>query len=310
MELSQKHACPSCGGAEASIFLDRCIDRVHDFPGEWSLVECRECRLVYRIPLIPSDDLVRFYPDNYASYQCVRPLRENGLLGPLRKILILPYTLRFGSTDWESVPFGEGRLLDIGCGSGALLKRMANLGWQCFGIDFSEHAVGEARRNVPGAVIAHQSIEQFTLPFQFDVITAFHVIEHINDPRRTLLRIHELLAPGGLLVLGLPNRDSWEAKLFGRCWRGLDVPRHVVHFTESDIQSFLTSCGFKIVSVRPAMFASSISESVIMMLPPAMRRRVTGSTLARLLYLSTVFLAAVSYAVGNRGNLEIVAAKT
>jgi SAM-dependent methyltransferase len=141
----------------------------------------------------------------------------------------------------------------------------------------------------------------------FDLITAVHVVEHLPAPVSALRKINALLAPGGKLFVSLPNLDSAEARLFGRSWVGLDIPRHCVHVRESVFRSLLERTGFSVLSARPALFSSSVSESIVLMLPRAMRRRVVGSRAARYLYLLAAPFAVLSYVLGNRGVIEIVA---
>ena len=111
------------------------------------------------------------------------------------------------------------------------------------------------------------------------------------------------------MVVNVPNIASWEAKWFGRNWKGLDMPRHIFHFQESVLDRLLVDSGFAIEKKRPGMFASSISESVIMCLPDELRRRIIHTKLERILYLMLVPVAAISYFFGNRGTVEIVAVK-
>jgi SAM-dependent methyltransferase len=201
-------------------------------------------------------------------------------------------------------------MLDVGCGRGALLSRMAAAGWRCWGIDASPFAVDKARIHVPAARVVHARIEDIPRGASFDLITAAHLIEHLPDPVSALRRMHALLAPGGKLFVSLPNLDSAEARLFGRSWVGLDIPRHCVNFRESVFRSLLARTGFSVLSMRPALFPSSVSESLILMLPSAMRRRVVGSRTARYLYLLVAPFAVLSYVFGNRGVIEIVAEKS
>jgi len=79
----------------------------------------------------------------------------------------------------------------------------------------------------------------------FDVVTLFHVLEHLPDPGTALLVVRSLLRAEGVLVAQVPNVDSYQARLFGRRWYGLDVPRHVVNFTAQSLARLLARCGFE-----------------------------------------------------------------
>lgn len=272
-------------------------------------MECCTCGLVYTFPLSAAHDLLGYYPEEYSPYASVKELRATARGRLLRALLTFPYRLRFGPPDWALLPFGSGRMLDVGCGRGALLSRMAALGWKCWAIDVSQVAVAKTRVLVPGAEVAQASLEDIPWDTPFDLITALHVIEHLPDPTRALWKIWSLLAPGGRLFISLPNLDSLEARLFGRYWRGLEIPRHCVHFREGVIRSLLEQNGFLVLSVRPALFASSVSESLITLLPEAVRLQVLRSRAARYIYFLIAPFAILSYALGNRGILEILAEK-
>ncbi len=302
--------CPICQSPESRLYLERCSDFLYGCPGTWSLIECCTCGLVYTFPLPTAEALLGLYPEDYSPHVSVKELKATvygRLLGAFRA---MPYLLRFGSPDWAFRPFGSGRVLDVGCGRGELLRQLAALGWKCWGIDISPLAVAKARVLVPGAEVVQATLEDIHWDISFDLITAVHVIEHMPDPRGALSKIASLLAPGGRLFMSIPNIGSFEAKLFGRYWSGLDIPRHCVHFREGVTRFLLEGMGLSIVGVRPALFASSLSESLISMLPETVRRQVLHSRIARYIYFLAFPFATLSYALGNRGVLEIVAEKT
>jgi hypothetical protein len=132
----------------------------------------------------------------------------------------------------------------------------------------------------------------------------FHVMEHLYDPRAYLAAARELLAPEGRLILQVPNAASWQCKLLGSAWNGMDVPRHLFDFRDSDLEKLLAGSGFEIVrrkyfSLRdnPAGLASSLAPSL-----DPMARRVRGEAesggarlIKDLVYLALT-LAAVPFA--------------
>jgi SAM-dependent methyltransferase len=80
----------------------------------------------------------------------------------------------------------------------------------------------------------------------FDVITMWHVLEHLPDPMAALERSHELLAPGGRLIVSVPNNDSWQARLGGDDWLHLDIPRHLFHFTPGSLSGLVERTGMRV----------------------------------------------------------------
>lgn len=307
--MSNSYACPVCAGTCSRIYMDNCRDILHRTAGKWSIMECTMCKLLYTVPPLAASDLLDHYPADYSPYHPATSVREKAVGRLLRSLAILPYRARFGEPGWTEAPFGAGNLLDVGCGAGAFLKQMGALGWNCCGIDVSPTAVEQARCSVPGAQVTLSTLMEYEPRQLFDVVSMQHVLEHLADPVNSLLKCNTLLAPGGILVLGIPNVGSQEAKWFGRRWLGLDVPRHLVHFREAVIRRLLADAGFCVLRVRPAMVATTVSESLIICLPEPLRYRILGSSLARALYYLMVFPASISYALGNWGCLEVVARK-
>jgi SAM-dependent methyltransferase len=304
------NVCPGCGNRDSHIYLDRCLDLLYRMPGEWDLLECESCQLIYTIPPLNSEDLLKYYPVAYRAYQLPQPVRSNPIGALLRSLAMLPYRLKFGDPDWEMPPFGAGRFLDIGCGSGVKLKQMAALGWNCSGFDVNPTAVQQAQQTASEAYVFVSTLDDLDTSQTFDLVSMSHVLEHLPDPATALRKCYRLLSPSGKLVISIPNIGSLEARWFGRAWIGLDVPRHLVHFREPVICQLLAKCDFTILRVRPAMWGLSFSDSLVIALPEAIRYRLLGSRAMRLLYFLMVFPASLSYALGNRGIIEIVAQKS
>jgi 2-polyprenyl-3-methyl-5-hydroxy-6-metoxy-1,4-benzoquinol methylase len=298
--------CTICGSRDSRVVLHGCGDQLAGVPGDWEIRQCRLCSARFTSPRRAEGELLQYYPSHYHVFQPVTPAR-NGILGmAIRRCAMLPYTLRFGDPDWSTEPFGSRRMLDVGCGTGHILKRLSARGWETFGIDLSPIAVASARRAVPSARIETATLATFHPDHKFALISMQHVLEHLPDPVDALRRCHELLEPGGRLWVGVPNVDSFEARLFGRRWVGLDIPRHLTHFSQSTLVQLLDRCGFKTIRIRPAMFASFVSESLALALPTTVGRRLLGSIAGRMLYFASVFPASVSYLLGNRPVLEIL----
>lgn len=303
----EANSCPACGCKKTNVYLPKCGDIIHRNPGTWSLVECDGCQVIYTTPQLNAKEILQYYPKEYASYNVAAGLRKSFSNDIFRKIIMSPYWLRYGSPEWGEKPFGQSTLLEIGCGTGIFMKKMFARGWKCTGIDISPVAVEWAMKNIPEADVSQSSLADYSTEQRYDMIVMSQVLEHFSDPVESLKKSFNLLRPSGKLFIGIPNIGSFEAKLFGRYWRGLDIPRHMVHFREPVLLRLLERCGFVIENVRPAMFASSVSESVILALPSAMRNRLLHSSSAHLLYLLAIFPAALSYLFGNRGIIEIIA---
>lgn len=139
---------------------------------------------------------------------------------------------------------GGGRLLDVGCGDAGFLEVARSLGWQVQGVDPDPQAVALARGR--GLDVRQGGIEVFgDLVEAFDVITMSHVIEHVHEPRDVLQAVHRLLRPGGVLWLETPNLNSLGHQRYGRHWRGLEPPRHLVLFHWGSLERLLHEMGYR-----------------------------------------------------------------
>jgi 2-polyprenyl-3-methyl-5-hydroxy-6-metoxy-1,4-benzoquinol methylase len=140
-----------------------------------------------------------------------------------------------------------GRLLDVGCGSGAYLARMQQLGWEVVGVERAVRMAEQIRTRLGIPVVA-AGLPSNDLPVgHFDLVTAWQVLEHMERPRQALACIRKLLRAGGRLALTVPNQSGWAARWFGPAWVGLDLPRHLVHFTPATLARMLESEGFSVV---------------------------------------------------------------
>jgi SAM-dependent methyltransferase len=129
-------------------------------------------------------------------------------------------------------------------------------------------------------------------------LTMFHVVEHLYDPRAYLRAAFALLRPDGRLVVQVPNAASWQFRLLGRSWNGVDVPRHLNDFRDTDLVKLIQSCGFEVVrrkyfSLRdnPAGLASSLAPSLD---PMARRVRRIGETPGMRLVKDLMYLGLVA----------------
>jgi SAM-dependent methyltransferase len=156
----------------------------------------------------------------------------------------LPVLRRFDARRLALLGPAGGRLLDVGAGRGRFVISARAAGWDAFGIEPSER--GASAAVAAGAPVERVTIANAAIPAgSIDAVTVWHVLEHLNDPGAALARIASWLAPGGVLLVGVPNLGSWQARVGGARWYHLDVPRHQVHFTVSGVRALLTRTGFQ-----------------------------------------------------------------
>jgi SAM-dependent methyltransferase len=143
----------------------------------------------------------------------------------------------------------SGRLLDIGCSSGAFLETMRGPKWNLSGIEIDPAQAELARANSGANIFVGDPIDTQVEPQSFDVITCFHVIEHHAQPQELMKNIWRWLKPQGYLYIAIPNIASWEARFFGTYWYGLELPRHLYHYSPESLHRLGQSAEFKIVDI-------------------------------------------------------------
>lgn len=271
-------------GNERCVPLFRASDRLyHTTSREFAVVRCGECGLVRLDPQPAPEELRQYYPDSYwfAPDQSAASRLEEAY-----RRLVLRDHVRFVERALRHSS-ARGPLLDVGSGGGLFLGLMRQRGFRAMGLDFSREAAAIAwRRQSAPAVCAMLENAPFAAE-SLAGVTMFHVLEHLYDPRAYLSAARDLLAPDGRLVVQVPNLASWQFRLLGRSWNGVDVPRHLFDFRARDVEKLMEQCGFEVLrrkyfSLRdnPAGLASSLAPSLD---PMARRvRRVKESGLARL----------------------------
>jgi len=146
---------------------------------------------------------------------------------------------------------GTGKLLDIGCGTGAFLEVSQQAGWAIKGVEPDPDARAIASQKTKISIQPDlKAIDQE----QVDMVTMWHVLEHVPTLNETIEQIHSRLAPNGTLLIAVPNSDSYDASYYKRYWAAYDVPRHLYHFTPDTIEKLFDKHGFKLADKRPMVF--------------------------------------------------------
>jgi 2-polyprenyl-3-methyl-5-hydroxy-6-metoxy-1,4-benzoquinol methylase len=278
IRTARRDRCLACG-SEGEIAHAALSDRIFGVAGEWTLKRCgnRDCSLLWLDPMPIEEDLPKLYQGYYTH--AARRGPATGFRGALQRAYCRS---RFGSNQPRDLrsraiaallaPFPGvraelsqqvfelpartgGRLLDIGCGSGAGMIRMADLGWQVEGVDFDEEAVRLAASQ--DLAVRFGSVEQQAYPAaSFDAIVTSHVLEHVWDPDGLLRECHRILKPGGRLVCITPNAASWCHALFKGDWRGLEPPRHLHIFTRASLSHVARRLDWASLDIRSTVAAS------------------------------------------------------
>jgi len=214
-------------------------DRLHRLPGEFTVVQCQACGLMRTNPR-PSPRAISFYyPEDYGPHQGTHSPnnRTNGFWKLAAKKI-------FDSDSRKVPPVAPGRMLEIGCASGAFLARMAAQGWRVEGVEHSSRFAEDARAQ--GYIVRIGPLEQLPTPTElFDLVVGWQVLEHLHDPVSALEKLRDWTKPAGWLALSVPDVSAWEFGVFGANWYGLDLPRHLFHFTPRTLRAVLAKTGWK-----------------------------------------------------------------
>ena len=232
MTEAPRPRCRLCGAGLPEPFLD-----VAD---GFSLVRCESCGLVATSPPVPAPEISRWYPP---SYYGEGNRRFHSILEGM-----IPYFRDRRAKAIERF-VSKGRILDVGCGRGILPALLRERGWEAHGLEFSETAARHARDELGIPVHVGSFLDSPYEPGSFDAVVLWHVLEHVPDPVAVLARARQVLRPGGLLVVAVPNFESLQARFSGRHWFHLDVPRHYHHFGVRVLKRMLAEAGFSIEDI-------------------------------------------------------------
>ncbi|MGN6555669.1 MAG: class I SAM-dependent methyltransferase [Verrucomicrobiota bacterium] len=228
--------CNLCGSGESDLVFAVPSMRLREQGLRFDLRRCRACGLVRLSPRPESQAMATLYqPQHYTA-------PRHGLVRHLEGMILRERVSFVGS-------HARGkRVLDIGCGSGTFLQEMAEGGYEVNGLDpyqTDTAAIPEPLRDR----IRNEPFESACYPAEnFDIITLWHVLEHLAQPVEILQRIWRFLAPTGVLILEVPNFASREARWLGPHWYNLDVPYHFWHFTPEAVQAIASKAGFHITA--------------------------------------------------------------
>jgi ubiquinone/menaquinone biosynthesis C-methylase UbiE len=207
------------------------------------------CRLYFTNPRPTESAISKYYnnPD-YVSHTD----KNSGLLFRLYQ-LVKDYTLSRKLFLLNSLT-NSRRILDYGAGTGDFASKMATSDWKVTAYEPDHHAKSKIL-NKNNSIKVVDSLD--SLPSgSFDVITLWHVLEHVHSINTTLYQFFNLLAPGGHLLIAVPNKNSYDARHYGPNWAAYDVPRHLYHFTPDTLIPFMSRYGLVHKVNRPMWFDS------------------------------------------------------
>jgi len=248
MKLITDNQCPVCGGISLQP-LWACQDRL-THRGAFTVCACGTCGFRFTNPYPAQEDIHVFYEsDDYVPVSNTTKGLINKCYHVARRVMLRAKRRMVSRLTGRTA----GRLLDIGCGTGEFAGIMKEAGWDVRGVEPYAPAreSAAARFGVPVIDVP----EQAGLPDRaFDVITLWHVLEHAHDLNRSMRELDRLLAPGGTVLIGVPNHTCYDAGFYRDQWAAYDVPRHLFHFAPGTMRRLAVRHGFEVAALRPLLF--------------------------------------------------------
>ena len=239
-------ACALCGSRDhRPVLTGRDVRR--RVPGDYSLVRCNDCGLVFVNPRPTRAAIERYYPPNYAPHAPGAPSRAEAIYYRLfRRVGVAP----------------GARVLDVGCGGGKFLLFLRERGYRVAGVE-PNAAVARALRERFDLETHAGEIAEAGLPDgAFDVVTFWWVLEHTHEPLEALRQAHRVLRPGGRVVVALQNFASLGRLTFGRDWHHIDIPGHLYQFEPRSLARALEEAGFRVLRMRQDLLAKDFAPSL------------------------------------------------
>lgn len=242
--------CPVCGATGIEKVITAKDNTVSQ--EEFDILQCSACQLRFTQDVPDSSSIGKYYKsENYISHTNTAKGLVNRIYQFIRNI-----ANRQKKNLIESVTgLKSGSLLDIGSGTGYFAAEMKKANWEVTGLepDPGARKIAQEINNV-----SLSSTEIFyQLPVKnFDVITLWHVLEHVHDLKKYVVHFKSLLKDKGVLLVAVPNYKSLDAEIYREQWAAYDVPRHLYHFSPNSMKNMMEAHGFKIVELRPMWFDS------------------------------------------------------
>jgi 2-polyprenyl-3-methyl-5-hydroxy-6-metoxy-1,4-benzoquinol methylase len=249
-------SCPVCGNSNFSPFLQS-----SDFfltKEEFRIVSCNSCGMKFVNPRPEADEIGKYYesPD-YASHDTAKRNALNFLYKKVRNISIKKKVHLV-----EEHAKGK-KILDIGCGTGEFIFVCKQHGFDVTGIEPTEKPRSFAQNEYKLNVYKEDYLNRITHP-EFDVITLWHVLEHVHLLHERMNKIVEIMNADGTVIIAVPNCDSWDAHYYGKFWAAYDLPRHLYHFSQETMKILARNYSLKIEKIIPmkldAYYISLLSE--------------------------------------------------
>lgn len=235
--------CPVCS---ASNLKNHKVVKDYSVSQEsFNIMVCENCNFQFTNPRPNQEEIGKYYKsEDYISHSDKSNTPINFLYKLARKYALSSKKKLINSLTKNK----KGRILDYGCGTGYFLKTMKDNGWKTYGIEPND----DARKIASSKSKVEENIEDLKLKNKkFDVITLWHVLEHIHNLNETMKVLKTILKEKGKIVIAVPNIESYEQSVFEEQWAAYDVPRHLYHFSQDTMNTLILKHGLKIKKIHP-----------------------------------------------------------
>ncbi len=249
--LTPNHTqCPICKSNQVHLAL-QCKD--FSLTNEnFNIVQCDQCQLQFTFPVPSKSQIAPYYnfPD-YISHSDTKDGWMNHLYHRVRQHTLLD------KTNWVQSLFTghKGNLLELGAGTGAFANSMIQKGWNVTALEPDAASRIRALANYQVELLPIETLHELPAK-KYDVITLWHVLEHVHDLHEYMQIFKKLLKQNGRLIIAVPNYTSFDAQFYKQYWAAYDVPRHLYHFSPTSMQSLVENNEMQIVQYKPMWFDS------------------------------------------------------
>ncbi len=232
----------------------------HSVSGEmFQLIENTEYGFLETFPKPAAQDLPNYYEsEDYISHTDAKRNLFEKVYHLVRKISLKKKLKLIESCHAESKT-----LLDVGCGTGDFIQVAKHNNWKVTGIEPNEQARSIANKKNKNSVFNVDQLVKLP-PQSFDVITLWHVLEHLPNLEEDMATFKKLLKPTGTLIIAVPNYKSYDAQYYKEFWAAYDVPRHLWHFNKASMSKLVNKVSLELVKIKPmyfdAFYVSLLSE--------------------------------------------------
>lgn len=244
--MNEIKKCPLCNSEE--IFSWREIKDYFLSKEKFQVMHCNACSFKFTSPQPSTEGISKYYKSSdYVSHSDSKRGLTNYIYHWVRK-----YTIRKKYKQINALA-NKGKILDVGCATGHLLNYFKKQNWETLGVEVDEEARSFAKTNFDLNVMDQHAINDIDHK-SCNVITMFHVLEHVHDFKERMKSLFEILTDNGVMLVALPNYLAYDALYYQEHWAAWDLPRHLYHFNHENIDMLADQCNLTVVRKIPMKF--------------------------------------------------------